>query len=109
MENEQLANLKKGLLEFAVLESIGAKKAYTAEIIARLEPTMFAAGEGTLYPLLSRLKRDGMLSYDWVESPNGPPRKYYTLTVSGKQHLQALRQYWRELGATLAKLGGKHE
>ena len=99
--------LRKGLLEFAVLEIISAKKVYAADILTKLNKTSFATGEGTLYPLLSRLKRDGLLQYDWVESESGPPRKYYSLTDVGKQRLTDLQEYWKELHDTLSELGGR--
>ena len=101
--------LRKGLLEFAVLEVVSSKKVYAADILAKLQGTSFATGEGTLYPLLSRLKRDGFLEYSWAESDAGPPRKYYSLTPAGAERLKDVHQYWQELNTTLNKLGGRHE
>lgn len=104
---DNFSQLRKGLLEFAVLKVVSAHKVYAADILAKLATTQFATGEGTLYPLLSRLKREGLLDYDWVESDAGPPRKYYSLTPAGKERLQDLQTYWKELNGTLEVLGGK--
>ena len=97
--------MRKGLLEFLVLKIVSARKMYVAEILTKLEDTDFATGEGTLYPLLSRLRREKLLEYDWAESDAGPPRKYYHLTRRGKRQLKELETYWRELNATLARIG----
>jgi PadR family transcriptional regulator PadR len=93
--------IRKGLLEFAVLTVIASKKVYAADILAILITTEFQTQEGTLYPLLSRLRREGVVEYDWVESDVGPPRKYYRLTDKGKEQLGALRDYWHKLSKTL--------
>ena len=105
---DNFSQLRKGLLEFAVLQIVSAHKVYAADILSKLASTQFATGEGTLYPLLSRLKREGLLNYDWVESEAGPPRKYYSLTPGGKQRLKDLESYWNELNITLRALGGHH-
>ncbi len=101
--------LRKGLLEFLVLKIVSANKVYVAEILARLNDTDFATGEGTLYPLLSRLCREKLLEYEWVESESGPPRKYYQLTADGANQLHELEAYWQDINATIEKLGGDHE
>ena len=93
--------IRKGLLEFAVLTVISSKKVYAADILAILNATEFQTQEGTLYPLLSRMRREGTVEYDWVESDVGPPRKYYRLTGLGKEQLEALRTYWQKLSKTL--------
>ena len=93
--------IRKGLLEFAVLNVISSKKVYAADILAILNATEFATMEGTLYPLLSRMRREGTVEYEWVESDIGPPRKYYRLTDKGKEQLEALRDYWAKLSKTL--------
>ncbi|MFZ1249170.1 MAG: PadR family transcriptional regulator [Candidatus Saccharimonadales bacterium] len=105
--DDNFAPLRKGLLEFAVLQVISGKKAYVADILTQLEKTAFATSEGTLYPLLSRLKRENLLAYEWAESENGPPRKYYQLTVVGTERLKQLHTYWHELYKSLENLGGK--
>jgi PadR family transcriptional regulator PadR len=99
--------LRKGLLELAVLTIISKHQVYVADILATLARTEFKSGEGTLYPLLSKLKRDGLLDYRWVESANGPPRKYYLLTGEGQQRLSDLQAYIATLNETLATLGGQ--
>jgi PadR family transcriptional regulator PadR len=101
--------LRKGLLEFLVLKIVSADKVYVADILTKLSKTDFATGEGTLYPLLSRLRRENLLEYEWVESESGPPRKYYKLTADGKKQLQELENYWQKLGKTVKNLGGNHE
>ena len=96
-------------MELVVLKVISGKKVYVAEILKKLAATDFATGEGTLYPLLSRLRREQLVDYEWVESEAGPPRKYYSLTETGKGQLAALEAYWHELNETIAKLGAHHE
>lgn len=93
--------IRKGLLEFATLHVISGKKVYAADILEILNATEFQTQEGTLYPLLSRMRREGALEYEWVESAVGPPRKYYRLTDKGKEQLEALRRYWNKLSKTL--------
>lgn len=95
--------IRKGLLEFAVLTVISGKKVYAADILAILITTEFQTQEGTLYPLLSRMRREGTVEYEWIESDAGPPRKYYRLTDRGKEQLAALRDYWKKLSQTLNK------
>lgn len=89
--------IRKGLLELVVLKVIAGHKVYAADIIKRLASTEFATQEGTLYPLLSRLRRDGIVAYEWAESDAGPPRKYYELTELGRTQLFQLEQYWNSL------------
>lgn len=102
---DKFAPLRKGLLEFVVLKVIATDKVYAAEILQRLDKTDFAAGEGTLYPLLSRLRREALVDYEWVESESGPPRKYYRLTDAGRAQLTALETYWKQLNQTLEGIG----
>ncbi len=90
-----LAQVRRGLLELCILTLIGHESTYGYEIVTRLSRTpQLAAGEGTVYPLLRRLRRDGLLSTRWKESDAGPPRQYYELTRPGRQHLEALRGDW---------------
>ena len=105
--DDSFAPLRKGLLEFAVLSTVSGSKVYAADILERLLRTPFATSEGTLYPLLSRLKRDEYLAYEWAESEAGPPRKYYSLTPAGKARLKELHVYWNDLYKSLEALGGK--
>ena len=102
---EKFGQLRRGLLEFAVLKIISARRVYAADILAALSTTDFATGEGTLYPLVSRLRRDGLIDYEWVESEAGPPRKYFGLTTSGKQQLADLETYWQTITTTINGLG----
>ncbi|HRE43142.1 MAG TPA: PadR family transcriptional regulator [Terricaulis sp.] len=103
--DEQFAGLRKGLLEFALLSLVSGRTVYVGDILAALAPTPFATQEGTLYPLLSRLRREELVDYQWVESGQGPPRKYYSLTEKGAGRLEELNAYWRRLISTLETLG----
>lgn len=100
----KLAQMKKGILEFAILLSIAKKPAYASDIIKDLKAADLIVVEGTLYPLLSRIKKAGLLDYSWVESLAGPPRKYYKLTTKGKQTLTQLEQSWQELVSSITTL-----
>ena len=102
---EKFASIRKGLLEFLILKIVAADKVYAADILERLSDTEFATQEGTLYPLLSKMRRDGLLDYEWQESDAGPPRKYYELTAKGKSQLAELDDYWKQLNTTVTKLG----
>jgi PadR family transcriptional regulator PadR len=101
----KLAPLRKGLLEFLVLKIVGADSVYVADILRRLAGTEFATQEGTLYPLLSKLRREDLVHYEWRESEAGPPRKYYRLTDAGKIRLAALDDYWNRINGTIADIG----
>jgi PadR family transcriptional regulator PadR len=103
--NERFVAIRKGLLEFLILKIVAADKVYVADILERLSDTDFATQEGTLYPLLSKMRRDGLLDYEWQESDAGPPRKYYELTAKGKTQLGELNDYWKHLNATISQLG----
>lgn len=105
MDPSKLSPLRKGLLEFLILDIVSAGDVYVADILERLRRTDFATREGTLYPLLSRMRREGLLDYDWRESAAGPPRKYYRLTGSGTDHLAEFRAYWATLTALIEELG----
>jgi PadR family transcriptional regulator len=97
--------LRKGLLEYLVLDIVSAGDAYARDILDRLDGTDFASREGTLYPLLSRLRREGLLDHEWQESVAGPPRKYYRLTAAGHTELAAFRAYWARLSELIERLG----
>ncbi len=101
----KLAPIRKGLLEFLVLKIVGWRNVYAADILRALSETDFATQEGTLYPLLSKLRREGLVTYVWQESELGPPRKYYRLTAEGEIQLRELDQYWTHLHQTVAELG----
>lgn len=102
---DKFAAIRKGLLEFLILKIVAADKVYAADILRRLNETDFATQEGTLYPLLSKMRRDGLLDYEWQESDAGPPRKYYELTAKGRSQLDELNEYWKHLDTTVTKLG----
>jgi PadR family transcriptional regulator PadR len=97
--------IRKGLLEYLVLKIVAGDKVYAADILARLSGTEFATQEGTLYPLLSKLRRADLLDYQWIESEAGPPRKYYKLTAKGRAWLGELNAYWKTLHATVERMG----
>lgn len=89
--------MRKGILEFCILSILSRGDAYPSEIIEKLKEAKLIVVEGTLYPLLTRLKNDGYLSYRWEESLSGPPRKYYKITPLGSGFLQKLTESWKEL------------
>jgi PadR family transcriptional regulator PadR len=91
------AQMRKGVLEFCILSILSDGEHYPTEIIERMKTAKLLIVEGTLYPLLTRLKNDGLLSYRWVESQSGPPRKYFILTDDGKVFLKGLLDSWQEL------------
>ena len=105
MNSEKFNAIRKGLLEYALLKVISSDKVYVADMLKRLEETEFATQEGTLYPLLSRLRRENLVDYEWRESEAGPPRKYYELTRKGVTLLAELDNYWKRLTTTIERLG----
>jgi PadR family transcriptional regulator PadR len=102
-ENVQ-AQMRKGTLEFLILLIISSGKVYSSDILNRLKEADLIVVEGTIYPLLSRLKNSGLLSYDWEESPSGPPRKYYSLTEKGAQTLEQLKLAWKAMDKSINAL-----
>src|SRR5476651_1270006 len=96
VENTQ-TQMRKGILEYCILSIIGRNETYASDIIAELKKAQLLVVEGTLYPLLTRLKNNGLLSYNWVESTSGPPRKYYVLSEEGKAVLEQLDKTWNEM------------
>ncbi len=105
--NEKFGAIRKGLLEFVILKVIDADRVYVADMLKKLAETEFSTQEGTLYPLLSRMRRDGLVDYEWKESDAGPPRKYYELTATGRAQLAELDDYWRVINKTIEDLGPK--
>lgn len=91
------AQMRKGTLEYCILAILSRKDAYPSEIIAQLKQARMIVVEGTLYPLLMRQKNQGLLSYRWEESPQGPPRKYYSITDKGMESLRLIDSAWEEL------------
>ncbi len=98
------SQMRKGMLEFCVLLILRHRPAYASEMIAALKEARLIVVEGTLYPLLTRLKNDGLLAYEWQESTSGPPRKYYSLTPLGEQFLSQLSESWQEIAGTIYHL-----
>ena len=98
------SQMRKGMLEYCVMLLLHRDASYATDIIAQLKEAELIVVEGTLYPLLTRLKNDGLLSYEWKESTQGPPRKYYTLTELGAQFLGELDGAWDEMARTVAIL-----
>ncbi|HHZ66217.1 MAG TPA: PadR family transcriptional regulator [Flavobacteriales bacterium] len=91
------AQMRKGVLEYCILSTLSDGEAYPSDIIGKLKEAKLIVVEGTLYPLLTRLKNTGLLSYRWEESKSGPPRKYYKLTELGSKFLKELDVTWTEL------------
>lgn len=89
--------MRKGVLEYCILSIISKGEAYSSDILQTMKEAKLIVVEGTLYPLLTRLKNDGLLNYRWEESTSGPPRKYYTLTEMGQKFLKEMDDTWNEL------------
>ena len=102
---EKFSAIRKGLLEFLILRIVASDKVYVADMLNRLRSTEFATQEGTLYPLLSKMRREGLVDYEWQESGAGPPMKYYQLTEKGKAQLAELDAYWKDINTTIGQLG----
>lgn len=98
------AQMRKGVLEYCILSIIKGNDAYTSEILDQLKSAKMLVVEGTVYPLLTRLKNVGLLSYRWEESTSGPPRKYYKLTDKGEVFLTELQTSWDELTTAVNQL-----
>ncbi|MBS1509110.1 MAG: PadR family transcriptional regulator [Bacteroidetes bacterium] len=96
LENTQI-QMRKGILEYCVLQIIARGETYASDMLDELTLAKMIVVEGTLYPLLTRLKNAGLLEYKWVESKSGPPRKYYKLTTEGEKFLQGLSETWDDL------------
>ncbi len=96
LENTQI-QMRKGILEYCILHIISRGEVYASDMLDELTAAKMIVVEGTLYPLLTRLKNAGLLEYKWVESKSGPPRKYYTLTEEGSKFLDGLSETWKDL------------
>jgi len=101
------AQMRRGVLELCVLSVISDKEVYTSDIIDTMKEAELIVVEGTVYPLLTRLKNDDILKYKWEESTSGPPRKYYSLTEKGNEILNQLKESWNELNKSVTKLLNK--
>src|SRR5438270_13679161 len=102
VENTQ-TQMRKGVLEYCILSTIAKGEIYASDIIAELKKAQLLVVEGTLYPLLTRLKNNGLLRYNWVESTSGQPRKHYVLSDEGKNVLELLVNTWQELAFVVQK------
>ncbi len=103
IENTQV-QMRKGILEFCILHIISRGEVYASNMLEELTSAKIMVVEGTLYPLLTRLRKAGLVDYKWVESKSGPPRKYYTLTQDGADFLNGLDQTWTELVSSTKKI-----
>ncbi|WP_425392700.1 PadR family transcriptional regulator [Ekhidna sp.] len=103
IENTQV-QMRKGILEFCILHIISRGEVYASDMLEELTSAKIMVVEGTLYPLLTRLRKAGLVDYKWVESKSGPPRKYYTLTDDGNEFLKSLDQTWTELVSSTKKI-----
>ena len=98
------SQMRKGILEYCILSIISRKEVYTSDILDALRKANLLVVEGTLYPLLSRLKNNGLVKYRWQESTDGPPRKYFTLTDEGKNLLLSLNDEWTLINQAINKI-----
>ena len=98
------SQMRKGILEYCTLSIISRQEAYTSDILEALRQANLLVVEGTLYPLLSRLKNNGLVKYRWQESTDGPPRKYFTLTESGEEMLDTLNDEWNIISKAIKKI-----
>ena len=96
--------IRKGLLEFCVLQIISKKEVYASEIIEELKNSKIIVVEGTVYTLLSRLKKSDYIKHEWKESSQGPPRKYYSITECGLEHLKGLVVSWSDINSSVKEL-----
>jgi PadR family transcriptional regulator, regulatory protein PadR len=103
LEQKRL-QMRKGLVEFCILLAVAGGRMYSSDILKKLKDADLLVVEGTLYPLLSRLRSQGLLEHEWEESKAGPPRKYYSLTKLGKETLASLQKTWKELAESVASL-----
>ncbi len=100
------SQMRKGMLEYCILEIIRRKESYATDILSHLREADLLVVEGTLYPILTRMKNAGLLSYRWQESTSGPPRKYFCITNEGQELLQSLEQEWQAITESVTKIKG---
>lgn len=98
------SQMRKGMLDYCILLCVSRKEAYTNDLLVRLKEAGLLVMEGTLYPLLSRMKNNGWLTYRWQESTEGPPRKYYDITPDGRRMLQELENEWESITSAVNKI-----
>ena len=101
------SQMRKGMLEYCIMLLLHKEPSYASDIIQKLKEAQLIVVEGTLYPLLTRLKNDDLLSYEWVESTQGPPRKYYKLTEQGEVFLGELEISWKEPNETVNHIANR--
>ena len=106
-EDNIKVQMRKGILDYCILAILASTDSYAPAIIAELKKAEMIVVEGTLYPILTRMKNAGYLTYRWEESTQGPPRKYYTLTEEGKQYLASLDEAWDKLVEQINAIRGK--
>ena len=102
--SNQVMQLRKGVIEYALMIQLQTKSRYTGEIIKAFKHAGLDVVEGTLYPMLSRLAKQGIVEYYWEEAKTGHPRKYYTLTIKGKDVLKALKKTWNNMNTAISAL-----
>ena len=102
--SQMSTQMRKGFITYCVLKVCSKKPVYTSDIIKELRDAKLVVVEGTIYPLLSRLQKDGLLSHEWQESEQGPPRKYYKITKFGEEVMKAVREDIQNLNNTIKKL-----
>lgn len=107
LENTQV-QMRKGILEFCILHIISRGEIYASDMLEELTSARIMVVEGTLYPLLTRLKKAGLVEYQWVESSSGPPRKYYTITGEGQRFLDQLSKTWSQLSSSTDRIIHNH-
>lgn len=103
-EDNIRAQMRKGILEYCILAILSREDSYVPKIIVELKDAQMIVVEGTLYPILTRQKNAGLLTYRWEESPQGPPRKYYSLTPKGRDYLHSFDVAWNELIEQIRKI-----
>lgn len=106
-EDNAKIQMRKGILDYCILAILASGDSYAPAIIAELKKAEMIVVEGTLYPILTRMKNAGYLTYRWEESPQGPPRKYYTLTEDGREYLRSLDEAWDKLVEQINAIRGK--
>lgn len=107
-EEKNISQFRKGVLELCILTILSKQDAYVSDLIESLKESKLIVVEGTMYPLLMRLKNDGFLTYQWVESKSGPPRKYYRISESGMDYLSQLENAWEAMTKTVNEIKNKN-
>lgn len=106
-EDKNIRQFRKGVLELCILSVLSQQDAYVSDLIEVLKESKLIVVEGTMYPLLMRLKNDGYLTYRWVESKSGPPRKYYRISELGTEYLVELEKSWDNMSKVVTEIRNK--